>query len=328
MNDQVIKKQQPISWNDAQTGKKDAIWRNLQNITVGEAIERWLGTFKKETTLNSYSYGMKKLAELGFIQPDINLQMFSLINHESIIDRIKQTSNTTWKEATRQLRAACYISFTKYLSRETEGMIRRAIPNTERGEKQTFHKVNEKVTTKTLNIVQWTRLFAFLENQRISGPGKRDALIGKLMLQGGKRISEVLSLCIDQIDWEAKIIRYKQLKTTEIIYIPIHYRQETLDDLKLYLNNRKEGLVFITKTGKPVSRHHITRAFARASEELELPFTVTPHVFRASLVTYLKDRGYSNSEIRKITGHASDEMVDMYDKTPREDNPSKQEYLI
>jgi integrase/recombinase XerD len=339
MNDLITQNSElePGTWDEAQSIKKNTVWNNLKSISVHEAIERWLKTLS-DNTRSAYAYGMKSLVDRDLIRLDMNLQIFSLVNFEAVIDEIKLVSE--WQEATRQARAACFISFTKYLARQTEGMIRKAIPSSD---KKTFHKIRNKVTTPAMDKVKWTRFFQCLESQRISEIGKRDALIGKIMLQGGKRVSEVLSLEISQIDWEEKIIHFDQIKTRGYqLKLPIHYREQNLVDLKRFLNGRTEGLVFLTpvKTyqtgekegqeygGKPISRHHITRSFERAGRKAEIPFKVTPHVMRASLVSHLKSLGYSNSDIRKITGHASDEMIDSYDKTSPKDNPSKQEYLV
>jgi len=73
----------------------------------------------------------------------MSLQVFGLVNHDTIIDRIKLVSD--WTECTRQARAACYISFTRFLSRRTEGMIKKAIPSKE-GNSKTFFRVFEKLT--------------------------------------------------------------------------------------------------------------------------------------------------------------------------------------
>jgi hypothetical protein len=52
---------------------------------------------------------MKQLAQQGLINLRISLQAFSLVNHEAILDQIKLVQD--WSEATRQARAACYVSF-------------------------------------------------------------------------------------------------------------------------------------------------------------------------------------------------------------------------
>jgi integrase len=48
-----------------------------------------------------------------------------------------------------------------------------------------------------------------------------------------------------------------------------------------------------------------------------------------ALKQYIGDRqGFSDSDIQKVTGHASSEMVNAYDKRSRADNASKKVSLV
>ena len=90
----------------------------------------------------------------------------------------------------------------------------------------------------------------------------------------------------------------------------------------------REGLVFVTRSGKPVLITQIAITFAKAGEKAGIDFKVSPHTLRASAVTYLKQQGFRDTDIMKITGHASSEMVYAYDKSERADNPSKKVSLV
>jgi integrase/recombinase XerD len=296
---------------------KDLLWEKLANQIVGEWLEIWLKTLNFYTALN-YRTGMKRLAKIGLFQPELSLQAFALINHDAIIDRIKKDSfEVNWSECTRQARAACYISFTSFLSRRFQGMIKKATPSKE-GSSKTFFQVHHKVVSSAMTQSQW---LLFLE--KLSRINLRDCLIARLSLQGGKRIGEVLSLNTDQINWEQNQIRFFQSKTKGVIKeTTITYATSILYDLRLYVNGRK-GVVFITRSGKKVPRIQLASTFARAGIHANIPFRVTPHILRASTVTFLKQQGFPDSEIMKVTGHASSEMIYAYDKTSNAENASK-----
>lgn len=68
--------------------------------------------------------------------------------------------------------------------------------------------------------------------------------------------------------------------------------------------------------------------FAKAGKNAGISFKVTPHVLRASAVTYLKQQGFQDSDIMRVTGHATSEMVFAYNKSARSDNASKKVNLI
>lgn len=100
-----------------------------------------------------------------------------------------------------------------------------------------------------------------------------------------------------------------------------------MQTLKKYIGER-QGYVFLSRKGNPVVLNQVSNTFARAGRAANIPFKVTPHVLRASTVTYLKQQGFQDSDIQKITGHASSEMVNAYDKSSRADNATKKVNLV
>jgi integrase len=100
-----------------------------------------------------------------------------------------------------------------------------------------------------------------------------------------------------------------------------------MEELRKLVEDRK-GDVFITASGKRVHINQLAITFEKAGEKAGIPFKVTPHVLRASAVAYLKQQGFSDSDIMKISGHASSEMIYAYDKSSRADNLSKSVSLI
>jgi integrase/recombinase XerD len=308
-----------MSFEEAKTLKTESVWNQLSQISVEEGIQLWLENFKNPTRKN-YLSGMNKLIELALIDPTISLQAFSLINHESIIDKIKLVNH--WEEASKQARAACYISFTRFLSRRTKGIVPRAIPAKE-GKEKTFYRTSEKVKTEAMSRAQWTKFLS-----KLAEINHRDWLIAQTMLQGGKRMSEVLSLTVDQVDFNQSRIKFRQSKTRGFEKdIFISYPKNFMEMLHKYVGDRKQG-VFVTRGGFLVKPTQIQNTFAKAGVAADIPFKVTPHVLRASLVTYLKKQEFSDTDIMKITGHASAEMIAMYDKSSQEDNISKNLSLI
>lgn len=316
---QLRKTGKSITYEQAQSLKQEALWKNLSDISVAQAVSEWLTTLSALTSKN-YLSGMKRLSELKLINLEMSLQQFTLVNHNATIDKIKVIPQLS--ECSKQARAACYISFTQFLNRRTQGMIPKAVPSKE-GVSKTFYRVREKVATEAMTKMQWSNFLEELEKIN-----KRDCLIAKIILQGGKRMSEVLALTTKAIDFNLREITFLQSKTKgykkETI---ITYNQEVMHELKEYIGNRK-GLVFITKTGNTVMANQLSINFAKAGERAEISFRVTPHVLRASTITYLKVSGFSDSDVMKISGHASSEMVNAYDKSDRAQNASKKVSLV
>ncbi len=182
-----------LTYQEAIQKKQDIIWKKFAEISVLQSIENWLKSLSLLTRKN-YASALKKIVENDLLNPDLNLQQFSLVNHENVVDEIKLIQN--WSEATRQARAAAYISYTGYLQRKTQGMISKAMANRE-GVAKTFFKTREKVKTSPLTPDETNAFLIALEKINY-----RDALIAKVILQGGKRKSEVLELPIKNVDFK------------------------------------------------------------------------------------------------------------------------------
>lgn len=308
-----------LTYQEAVSFNNEMKWRSLGEITVSDAINTWLNSLQSAHTRANYASGIKKLIELEIIHPIHTLQQLTLFAGNSLIDRIREVPD--WSEATRMARSALLLSFFRFLSRRTDGIIRRLEPSKE-GENKTFYKIRDEVVTPAMSQSQWAKWL-----KEVGKMNKRDCLIAKITLQGGKRIGEVLSLKTEQIDFEKGEITFKQSKSRTKRQTIISYPESVMRELKEYVGNRK-GIVFVTATGKAVSRIQVAYTFAKSGERSGVPFRVTPHVLRASAITYLKGQGYTDSQIRQITGHASGEMVSAYDKRSKADNISKVVSLV
>ncbi len=315
LNRQLVPTQ---SYQNTENLIQEETWSSLGGYTLGEAVKVWLSTLKPATR-QSYTYGVNALAKYNFLDLDVSLQEVAFFNHNNIIDGIK--NHRPWAEATRQARAGLYIALTGFLSRRSNGLIKKAMPSKE-GTSRTFYKIRHKVATPALTRSQWEECLAIL-----SVASLRDATICRLMLQGAKRVGEVLSLMFSQVDLDNREINFIQSKSQTAKIITIAYPPYIFDDL-VKLCPSKEGLVFTTKTKKQVSHKHIYSVLKRVGVQANLPFPLTPHCFRASAITYLKGSGYSSSQIQLISGHASNQMVDSYDKSSQKDNISKKITLV
>lgn len=320
MQNQIIKTD-IFSYNQAISLKNESIWKSLSEMPMHKTVENFLEKLSYHTK-KSYNSAFNIFFENGFINPFWSIQEFSLCNMENILDKIKQEIKGS--EATKQARCACFLSFTRYLSRKTEGIVRSAIPN-KNSNSPTFRKIRSTSATKALNEKEMMIFFKSLKEYNY-----RDYLIAQMTLQGAKRIEEVLSSKIDQIDWQNKIIKFKQSKANEMEkFTFIHFPSFFLNELKQYIGTRLQSdFIFVTKLGKKVDKFQVYRSFLIASKRVNLLLNVTPHVLRASAITILAKKGFSAEQIMMITGHNSMDSVHYYDKTPMEENISREVSLI
>lgn len=308
----------------AVSNRDEAIWRELSKISLINAADRFLETLAGNTQ-RAYRAAFHSIFILmkdhHLFDPHNSLQTFALANLEYLLDEIR--GKLSGADSTKQARAAAFIALTRFLQRATGGLIRKVIPRKEKSN-PTFRQIRETSLTKALNRVQWSRFLMFLQRS-----SHRDYLVAKMILQGAKRVGEVLSAQIHQIDWNLNQITFRQFKSKTLEkFTVITYPSDFMQELKEYLGNRTEGFIFITRNGKPLSQPHLYRAFVNAGKQAGLSIIVHPHVLRASAITYLTTQGYNADQILRVSGHSDTKLVRYYDKTPIEQNPTQDISLI
>jgi integrase/recombinase XerD len=321
------------SYENILEAKQEYIWQQMQQITVEQAIQIWITHIPNPRTRKSYISSMLSLIDQQIINSRLSLQAFSLLSPEKIIDGIKSLpifikksdDKKQWSMRTREARISCFLAFTGYLDRETSGIVRKAIPRKE-GIK-TFSPKSRK--GKTIAMTREEMLFFLKELEKIN---KRDALIAKLCLHGGKRISEILSLRTEQINYEAKYILFKQSKSKlSDDFTVMHFAKEEasslLGEIKKLVGVRK-GLVFVTSKGKPIQKTQLDRNFSKAGKRAGVAFRVSPHNLRSTAVTLWKEAGFNDTTIMSVTGHSDISMIRFYDRSDLSNNVTRKSCLL
>ena len=200
---QDVEKTNIATYRQAVDLRDEKLWANFGDVRLCDAVDTFLGTFSFHTQ-SAYRGAFRIFFKRGLLNPNMNLQTFSLSNLESLLDSIKEHSGTT--EASKQSRAAAFVSFTAFLSRRTNGMVRKVSVNREKG-KKTFGKIRERAATEAISKEEWKLFISTLKSNSL-----RDSLIARMLLQGAKRVSEVLEADISQINWERGTITFVQKK--------------------------------------------------------------------------------------------------------------------
>jgi len=324
--------------------RKNQFIQTIAQHTLEDAIRNWINEIagRSPETAKTYGCGMRRLEQIGVISfkrsdgEPFTVEDFRDVPHERIVDFIKLYSD--WTEDSRQTRAAGYISFTKWLSRITEGWIREAKPQSS-GTGKTFYKTRDKVSTEALSIHDCHRLL-----DAITDINERDGLISKAAFGGARRISEVLEVELPSIDFEKNAITYRISKNKGTLRkVTVTYSEDFMDELKSYIESSSESrgtssILFITRQGKSVVRQRLNDSFTQASKNLGwLKINVetqkwegrkvSPHTLRTSWITYARSQGFGADDIGEVTGQSTT-TVRSYDKSKIEDNISKKIQVV
>jgi site-specific recombinase XerD len=151
-----------------------------------------------------------------------------------------------------------------------------------------------------------------LERLFAEAPTPRDRLVLLIGAYAGLRISEIVNLRVEHLDFEDGLLEVHSGKGDRDRNIPMHVRIAA--QLRLHLNGRREGWVFPSDHGR--SGHLMPRAVQimihAAAERAQIVRHVTPHKLRHSFASALLFKGADLIEIKDLLGHSSVATTQIY----------------
>jgi len=133
-----------------------------------------------------------------------------------------------------------------------------------------------------------------------------------LIYDCGLRISEVINLKIEDLDFNRKLIHIKQSKHKKDRYVPIS--PLTIRGLNQYFKtSNPKTWVFNGKVrGQQMSRQGIRHAFSSAVKRTNIKKKVCVHTLRHSYATHLLEMGLDIVSVKNQLGHAEIRTTMMY----------------
>lgn len=136
--------------------------------------------------------------------------------------------------------------------------------------------------------------------------GARDKAIFTLLYGCGLRISEALSLNVEDVKNEDFIkIRGKGNKDRYVPMLPIVIDRISEYKRKCPYKLSEGEALFLGAKGERISPRIIQRKLQKIRIEMNLPPNITPHALRHSFATHLLSQGSDLRSIQELLGHAS-----------------------
>jgi len=141
--------------------------------------------------------------------------------------------------------------------------------------------------------------------------GLRDRAILEAFYSSGLRISELVGLNLDDIDFIGGILKIRGKGKKERI-VPIG--EAALSTIKKYLDKKKKesSAVFLNNNSRRITTRGVRYVLAKYLRLAEIKPGVSAHTFRHSFATHLLNRGADLRTVQELLGHANLSTTQIY----------------
>jgi len=236
------------------------------------------------------------------------------LERDLIVDYLLSLRRKNYAEATVARKVAAIKSFFQYL--QAEGTI-----HGNPAESLESPRVGRSLP-KPLSVTEVDEL---LEQpmKRNTPEAKRDRAMLELLYATGLRVTELVSLDIDDVNMSGPYVRCLGKGSKERT-IPIH--EQAAAAVAEYLNegratlakNRKESALFVNRRGERLTRQGFWLILKQYAREANIASTVTPHTLRHSFATHMLRGGAPLRNVQELLGHANISTTQVYTQIANE----------
>jgi len=152
--------------------------------------------------------------------------------------------------------------------------------------------------------------------------GLRDRAMLETMYASGLRVSELVTLALNELDLTTGLVRVTGKGGKERI-VPLG--DEATSRLRDYLDqarpelvgDQKNGAVFITRRGKPMTRQAFWQLIKRYTVIAGIDTDLSPHSLRHAFATHLLNHGADLRSVQMLLGHADLSTTQIYTHVAR-----------
>lgn len=174
----------------------------------------------------------------------------------------------------------------------------------------------DKRLPKFLSVEDIDRLLANPDTNTLLG--SRDRAMLETLYSTGIRVSELVSLNVEDVDLSTNSIRIRgKGKKHRVIPISpgavqaiIHFLDMRRNDIRS--QNFDQEALFINKHGQRLSTRSVRRKLDKYLLEAGLDLSISPHTLRHSFATHMLQRGADLRSVQEMLGHQSLSTTQIY----------------
>lgn len=257
-----------------------------------------------ESTLESYNRDLKQF--LTYLK-DKNMTDLNEVTRAGILLYFASLEHSGKSRATITRASVTLRAFFHYLVRERivehDPLLLVELP-----------KVDKKIP-QTLTVEETERLLDMPDPSTLLG--LRDKAMLELLYATGIRVSELISLNWQDVDYDLRFLRCSGDTGKERI---IPFGVMTAEWLDKYINEARPQLLshnddealFPNRRGERISRQGFWKIIKKYGNEAGIEGDITPHMLRHSFAVHLLDRGADVRSVQEMLGHADVSSIQVY----------------
>jgi len=174
-----------------------------------------------------------------------------------------------------------------------------------------------KVERKYPEVLTNKEVELFLEQpQCVDAKGFRDHAMLELLYATGIRVSELISLNLDDVNLAAGFIRCESKGRERIIplyHTAVKALQDYIRNIRLQIIvDSEEKSLFVNMNGERMSRQGFWKIIKYYQEKAGIQKDITPHTLRHSFAVHLLENGADLRSIQEMLGHADISSTQIY----------------
>ncbi len=264
---------------------------------------------------------------LSYLEVEKNYSSHTLLNYKLDLQEfatflgttpVEQSDYTTLRRFLAQMRTqnlkprsvarklSSLRSFFKYLQREKIVSTNPAsLLVTPKLDKPLPHFLSEQEATQIIESP------GKKDSKKVSDTFLRDKAIFETLYSTGIRVSELVGLDIDDVDFISNIIRVMGKGRKERL-VPIG--DKALEALQFYIDKRtqKGNILFLNKNSTRLTSRSVSNIINKYVLQEAMAQHITPHMFRHSFATHLLNRGADLRSVQELLGHVNLSTTQIY----------------
>ncbi|TET14665.1 MAG: site-specific tyrosine recombinase XerD [Actinobacteria bacterium] len=288
--------------------------KKVKNKNINRDIRKYIEYLRFEKLLlpNTISSYLMDLGKFKVFLEDNNIENYCELSKEQILDFL-QILHKNQSESSISRILSTLRGFYKFLVIEK---VCRKNPwvqiSSPRGPK------------KILEVLKVEEVEKFLESIPCSTELEvRNKAMFEILYSCGLRVSELVNLRLQNIDFDEELLRFMGKGDKERI-TPVG--DVGMLFLKKYLmigrckieKEHKSDYVFLNKNGKKMTRQGFWKILKKYARRVNLNKNLYPHIFRHSFATHMLQRGADLRTVQELLGHSSISTTEIYTNLNKE----------